>query len=207
MWRWFGLTGFAILLLLGSSGLLALPARAAVVVCSPRPPVRVDVSAAPAGLILVTVRAGGPEVQLTSIDFGTASNALIFVEAEHASPGNFTVALPPGTVQTLISLRQLTAGQAVMVPFVVNDSCGPWPTFAGAGTAVLGDAAPPAAPPVPSALPPAILPTPAGRPAAVSAGAPTGHQTPPVAPSSSSWTPWGWWYRLWERWWPWWSRP
>jgi hypothetical protein len=104
------------------------------VICAPRPPVSVSTVAAGGGL-QVTIAASGANNTVQVLEFGAATNALIDVPGgQTGQTGNFTLNLPAGTAQTTFSVRRATAGQAMTVPLVVTDACGPWSTFVGAGS-------------------------------------------------------------------------
>jgi hypothetical protein len=105
--------------------------------CAPRP--AVGVSTAPSGLgrLQVTLtaqsNAGAAPNELRSVQFGQLDNATIEWPGRPAITGPTTVALPAGTRQAAFSVQRVAAGQSAMVPIVVTDQCGPWPTFVGGG--------------------------------------------------------------------------
>ena len=49
--------------------------------------------------------------------------------------GNFTYTPPSGTTQVSVDIRPIDNKQTVLVPLVVVDRCGDWPTFVGTGAA------------------------------------------------------------------------
>jgi len=108
-------------------------------VCASRPNVGVSTLPSGAGRLQVTVAAGTssqlPNNRLSQLQFGAASNALIDTApyGPNGQAGSFAVALPAGTQQVSFFVRRAVAGQAVTVPFVVVDNCGPWQTFVGGG--------------------------------------------------------------------------
>jgi len=48
----------------------------------------------------------------------------------------FTINLPGGTTQVQFDVFRVTPGAPATVRCTVNDVCGPWPTFVGAGSGV-----------------------------------------------------------------------
>jgi hypothetical protein len=70
---------------------------------------------------------------LQSLQFGSATNALIDAGSMNGATGNFALALAPGTQVSTFIVRRLTAGNATTVPLSVVDRCGAWPTFVGGG--------------------------------------------------------------------------
>jgi hypothetical protein len=100
--------------------------------CSPRPSVQVAVAPSGPGRLQVTLTTNGTGVFLNSLQFLSASNALIDAGGVSGATGNFLVTLPAGTQQATFFVRRLASG-ATTVPLVVNDSCGAWPTFVGGG--------------------------------------------------------------------------
>src|SRR6185436_19383342 len=104
--------------------------------CAPRPPVGVSTARIASGLVQVTITAstssGTPNNTLQELRFGTAQNAVIEVNGQSRGAGNSSVALVPGTRQTVFVIRRLNLG-AVIVPLSVIDGCGEWRTFVGGG--------------------------------------------------------------------------
>ncbi len=127
--------------------------------CAPRPAVGVAVVPGGAGALQVTITAttngSTPTNQLTRLQFGAASGALIDVPGQPAGqPGSFTVVLAASTTQTSFTVRQAVAGQAATVPLTVTDSCGDWPTLVGGGPSAFPTATPGAGPsPTPTGTP------------------------------------------------------
>jgi len=128
--------------------------------CAPRPAVGVAVVPGGAGALQVTITAttngSTPTNQLTRLQFGAASGALIDVPGQPAGqPGSFTVVLAASTTQTSFTVRQAVAGQAATVPLTVTDSCGDWPTLVGGGPNAFPTATPDTggASPTPTATP------------------------------------------------------
>jgi predicted outer membrane repeat protein len=102
--------------------------------CSPRPPVTVTSTPDGAGRLRVTVSTTGVGGALSVLRFGAASNAQI--DAPGGPPnatGNFEVSPPAGATTYTFTVRRVTAGQGVQVPFTTVDACGLWPTFVGGG--------------------------------------------------------------------------
>ena len=106
-----------------------------VATCTPRPRVAVSTARLAPDQFQVSINASGANNQLRQLQFGAAANANITVAGQNGA-GNFTVTLPPGTLDFAFTIRRSQPGQPIHVPFVVIDGCGPWPTFAGAGTGV-----------------------------------------------------------------------
>lgn len=89
--------------------------------CSSRPPVVVTTAPAGPGAIGVTATATGASPVITSVTFGPGRNTLPVADlAVAGARATFTV-------------RQAAPG-SYLQPFVVTDQCGPWSSFAGAGS-------------------------------------------------------------------------
>jgi hypothetical protein len=104
--------------------------------CDPRPAVQVLVTRAGDGLLDVTLVSGAGG--LHTVQVGTVerpfSNATVFAAGSVVPLANgATLAPPAGTTAIVLRVRRLTPGQAVIVPLVVTDDCGAWPTFVGGG--------------------------------------------------------------------------
>jgi len=104
--------------------------------CVPRPPVSVRTMPTGDGWLMVTVSSG--RGRLRSIEFGTDEhplpNAVVEVPAiDKQTSIGFTYKPVPVTQQASFYLRRLTDGQAVTLPLVITDECGPWETFVGGG--------------------------------------------------------------------------
>ncbi|HEY7068256.1 MAG TPA: hypothetical protein VII06_42800 [Chloroflexota bacterium] len=158
-------------------------------ICTPRPPVTVSVAVTGGGRLQATVTAqASANARLLSLAFGTARDAVVDVPGgPTGTAGNVTVPLSTAPQQIVLTVRRVQSGQGVTVPLTVNDSCGAWPTFVGAGPAAFGE--PPAAPPTgtPGPAAPSAPGAPAG-PAALSGPAgPAAPSTPagPATPSST----------------------
>jgi glucose/arabinose dehydrogenase len=108
--------------------------------CSTRPRVGLQVTPTGAGTLDVLVSANDSATvtnnTLASIAFGQADNALVTAGGRTDVRGNFTVPLTAGTKSTHFTVRRTQAGLAMRVDLTVNDLCGGWQTFVGAGTAV-----------------------------------------------------------------------
>jgi len=106
-------------------------------VCTPRPDVSVSAVPGPNGTLQVTVTAnsstGVPNIRITALQFGAATNALVDVAGRTGVTGNTTVTLPSPAAQVSFVVRRAAAGQATTVPLTVMDSCGGWPTLVGGG--------------------------------------------------------------------------
>jgi hypothetical protein len=101
-------------------------------VCTPRPPVNVQTTAADPGRLLVRISVSGANNWLNTLQFGAASNALIDAGSFMAATGNFTLNAPPQTTATTFYVRHQGTG-ATTVPLTVTDGCGTWTTFVGGG--------------------------------------------------------------------------
>jgi len=110
--------------------------------CSGRAPINVQ-TAVSGGRLSVTVSTTGAGNTLNSITFGNSprsvTNALLDLpDGRTGLTGSPTLTLSNHPTSTTFFVRRQTAGQAVFVPFVVNDTagsgCGGWPTFVGGGT-------------------------------------------------------------------------
>jgi hypothetical protein len=101
--------------------------------CNPRPQVAVSVTPSGAGRLLVSLSSSGANNALQSIQFGSETNALVDIGLQTGRGGNFGVALAPSTQQATFYVRRATQGAATTVALGVNDSCGSWSTFVGAG--------------------------------------------------------------------------
>ena len=98
---------------------------------SARPAVRVAASPAGADALSVSVTAG--HGSLSSLRFGTATNARIDItDGQSGMTGNFTISIPAGSTSAAFMVRRAQAG-AMTVSFTVVDGCGDWPTFVGLG--------------------------------------------------------------------------
>jgi tartrate-resistant acid phosphatase type 5 len=109
--------------------------------CAPRPAVGMSTQVSSPGRLQVTLTAqsnAGPAVnELRSVQFSQLDNATIDWPGRPPITGPTTVALPAGTRQTVFTVQRVAAGQGAMVPLVVTDECGPWPTFVGGGPSAL----------------------------------------------------------------------
>ena len=70
---------------------------------------------------------------MTSLRFGTLSNARVTVGGQTNTQGNFTITFPGGVTQTTFTVDRVTDGASTTVPLVVVDGCGDWSTFVGGG--------------------------------------------------------------------------
>jgi thermitase len=101
--------------------------------CSPRPQVSVSVTPGGPGVLQVVISTTGAGNVLQSLQFGSASNALIDIGTSIGRTGNFTQVTPPGAQSTTLTVRRATSGVATTVPLIVNDRCGAWSTLVGGG--------------------------------------------------------------------------
>jgi pimeloyl-ACP methyl ester carboxylesterase len=98
--------------------------------CTPRPAVRLAISASGQNRLLGTVTAGAGAVQAILFT-GSASITVTVGGQTHSPPFLYVPASPTNQVQ--FTLAQSQAGVSMMVPLEVTDACGPWRTFAGGG--------------------------------------------------------------------------
>lgn len=110
--------------------------------CSPRPNVLTNVTAAGAGVLNVAVQvqstAATPGNQLSELRFRSTDNGVIDIAGQMGRTGAFTVAFPSGTQQSNFTVRRPPAGPgnpgaATTIQFDVVDICGAWPSFVGGG--------------------------------------------------------------------------
>jgi hypothetical protein len=88
------------------------------------------------GLLDVTLVSGAGS--LRTVQVGTVErpiiNAVVLAGGTTAPIANGTTLSPPAGATTIVlRVRRLAPGQAVIVPLVVTDDCGAWPTFVGGG--------------------------------------------------------------------------
>jgi hypothetical protein len=103
--------------------------------CSPRPPVVVTARSLGAGQIGAIISATGSGNLLREIRVGTIRNATVEIDGQAASSG-LSIALT-GTTSTDVTITRARPGEDVLVPLIVVDTCGEWPTLVGAGPSVL----------------------------------------------------------------------
>jgi hypothetical protein len=105
--------------------------------CSTRPAANVRATATGPGVLQVIVTAGrpggAPHNALRAIQFGSAANGAIDIPGYGSAASNTNVGVAPGTEQLTFVVRRAANGAAAMVPFVLTDACGSWPTFVGGG--------------------------------------------------------------------------
>ena len=105
--------------------------------CAPRPAVTVSTQPAGDRRLAVTIAATPstllPNNELQSLHVEATTSALVDIAGQVGRSGAFSVSLPSGTRQTTFVVRRVTPGQAVTIPLVVVDGCGPWKTFVGGG--------------------------------------------------------------------------
>jgi subtilisin family serine protease len=106
--------------------------------CSPRPNIAVNTTRQAPGKLGVSVTAGRGSLQ--TIRFGTDSRQLQNASVQITAAGGpqtlgaaSTVVMSPNTTTQTFTVSQTTPGQALTVPMIVTDSCGPWETFVGLG--------------------------------------------------------------------------
>lgn len=101
----------------------------------PRPQVRVA-SRVIDGRLQATVTAIPMDAQtnnpIVSLRFGQVVNAHVTLGGRPVASGT-TVTLPPGTVEVILTVERVVAGQPTTVPLTVVDTCGEWSTFVGGG--------------------------------------------------------------------------
>jgi hypothetical protein len=105
--------------------------------CSPRPAVVMTSVRSGTEQLVVTVKAGSGTIK--KISFGSAAKPLQNATVETIGPssqiqvfGTFTP--PNGVTQQSFIIRRMVPNQQVLVTLVVEDGCGEWRTFVGAGT-------------------------------------------------------------------------
>jgi hypothetical protein len=106
--------------------------------CSPRPPIAMTVLRTGTDQLNVTLTAGSGTI--SKISFGSEGQPIQNALIETIGPagiiegfGTFTP--PAGVTQQSFVVRRLAANLPVTVRIVVEDACGPWTTFVGAGQA------------------------------------------------------------------------
>jgi hypothetical protein len=136
--------------------------------CATRPPVHVTVVNGGANRLQVTVTAGTsaavPNNRLARLQFGTGDNSSVDIVGGQANVTNSLDLGLPSVPSVSFSLRRAnpSIGNAV-VPLIVTDDCGPWPTFVGGGPTAWSasqSAEPAAGPVVPTPVPLACTPRP-----------------------------------------------
>lgn len=100
-------------------------------VCSPRPAINVETTAAGARL-RVDLTATGQNNRLLSLQFTQTPNALVDVGGQNGRTGAFSVSLPGTSASTTFYVRRAAAGPTTVMLTVV-DRCGSWSTFVGSG--------------------------------------------------------------------------
>jgi hypothetical protein len=140
--------------------LLAFPslqAPSVTAVCSPRPPVRAQLTEVGDGRLRAVVSAqqsSGISNTIQALDFGTFRNAVVDVQGWPLSAyGGFRFVPTTGSSQVSFILSRPTSSGGVSASLTVQDECGDWKTFVGAGSSF------PWASPPPSVIvaPPAIV--------------------------------------------------
>jgi hypothetical protein len=104
--------------------------------CAPRPNVTLSIKKTGTDQIVVTVTAGSGTIK--TIAFGSAQKPIENALVETLNPsaiiqtyGTFTA--PAGVTQQAFIVRRIAPNQPVMVSLLIEDGCGTWPTFVGAG--------------------------------------------------------------------------
>jgi hypothetical protein len=105
--------------------------------CTPRPRVR-TVSAGGSGKLVVHVEAtplnAGQENRLRSLRFDRIDNAAVTFNGQRVADGQ-SLTLEPTALAVDFTVERVTPGRPTTVQLTVVDSCGPWQTFVGGGTA------------------------------------------------------------------------
>jgi hypothetical protein len=105
--------------------------------CTPRPHVAVTSSRSSSGRLAVVVTAATlpatPSNWLRRITFGKLDNASVDIRGFADQRQPFAVELPERTRQVDLSVGSITPGP-FLAQLVVEDDCGAWPTFVGAGS-------------------------------------------------------------------------
>jgi hypothetical protein len=106
--------------------------------CVPRPAAWTNVVRSAADQFAVTIGAGtgsgAPNNRLRAVRIGAPVNGTIRFNGQLLNPGT-RVPFPNGTQQATFMFFRTAPGQATTVPMVIEDECGDWPTFVGAGPA------------------------------------------------------------------------
>jgi len=106
--------------------------------CSPRPRVDVRVVAVAYGRLHVTVASGTsgatPNNWLRALRFEAPRNASLDIGPHQGVMTALVYQLPQRPQQAVFYVNRLSPGP-MTVPFVVEDDCGDWPSFVGAGQA------------------------------------------------------------------------
>jgi hypothetical protein len=75
-----------------------------------------------------------PSNRVRELRFGATTNTLLDVPGGPTGvPGPFAFSPPAGVMEATFFVRRAVAGLAALVPLVVVDACGEWPTFVGGG--------------------------------------------------------------------------
>jgi hypothetical protein len=148
--------------------------------CANRPPVKLAVI--PGGganrlqvTVTASISAAVPNNRLSRVTFGAGANSVIDIangQSNVTSP--LDLGLPAVPSASFTVRRDNPAIGNAVVPLVVYDDCGAWPTFVGGGPAAWGTtqaAAPAASTPTPTPTPVACTPRPAVQIASVPDGA------------------------------------
>ncbi|MFN8525709.1 MAG: hypothetical protein U0821_21635 [Chloroflexota bacterium] len=110
-----------------------------VISCSPRPGVVTSVAAnQPDGRLLASVSTGlGAKIRGIEFVFSALANATLDIPGAGVTgrTTSFTYVPPVGTQSVGFSIDRVNSSAASTVQMVVRDSCGPWQTFVGGGTA------------------------------------------------------------------------
>jgi uncharacterized repeat protein (TIGR01451 family) len=88
--------------------------------------------------VIPTVTGDAPANQVSVIRFGTPNplvNAVVDVNGLAEQSGAFATTFQRSAqaASARFTVRRVTPGQATTVPFIVDDDCGSWTTFVGAG--------------------------------------------------------------------------
>jgi hypothetical protein len=106
-------------------------------VCSPRPNVDVAVQPAGAGRLQVTVRANAaaavPNNRLRQLRFREGRNTYLDIGNRMDVVGELNLPLSPPTTLATFIVRPRNPDLATFLEFIVEDDCGPWPSFVGGG--------------------------------------------------------------------------
>jgi hypothetical protein len=102
--------------------------------CAPRP--SLSMVSAPSGAGQLQVSLSAPAAAndwLQGLQVASAVNGVVDVASQAGLGAGSAFRFPPGTRQTTLIVRRVTAGQPTLINLTVVDSCGDWPTVVGGG--------------------------------------------------------------------------
>jgi len=104
--------------------------------CAPRPNITLSSRRTGTDQIVVTATAGNGNIK--TIAFGSAATPIQNATVETINPGGIiqtygTFTAPAGVTQQAFIVKRIAPNQPVMIQLVIEDGCGTWTTFVGAG--------------------------------------------------------------------------